>query len=67
MEGKQGQYGLDSKGEKILCPECKDNYIVYNGNYFCDSFFFGCNWGLPHPVIKERDKRICDLLGIDYR
>lgn len=28
------------------CPECNQNTLTYNGNYYCTN----CIWALPHPV-----------------
>lgn len=66
---KAGGYQVFKKGteEEINCPECKDDVIVYNGNYFCAKWNSGnCKWALAHPARSKRDKEICDLLGTDY-
>ena len=57
--------------EEISCPVCKAHPVVYNGNYFCDNWDFPkssgrCDWALPHPAVRKRDRKICDLIGIDY-
>lgn len=77
-EGKQGRYAkVKGRDAKILCPKCQKDYVVYNGNYFCDSWVHRkdertklvegeCDWALPHPATKASDKEICDLIGIDY-
>lgn len=63
--------------DRIKCPKCHSDFIVYNGNYFCDSWVHRrdkrtqlgegeCDWALPHPTITARDRKICDLIGIDY-
>jgi hypothetical protein len=66
---------------KILCPKCGIDYVVYNGNYFCDSWVSRwvhgtnrkrslaegeCDWALAHPATTVADREICDLIGIDY-
>lgn len=77
MNGKQGSYASPAgRTEKILCPKCGEDYVVYNGNYFCDSWVptrnkktlleGECDWALPHPATTKRDRDICDLIGIDY-
>lgn len=73
---KQGWYAKPKgRDEKILCPKCGLDYVVYNGNYFCDSWVYRegrrltegeCDWALAHPSITKRDRDICDLIGIDY-
>lgn len=58
----------------IKCPVCGD-IIVYNGNYFCNSFDAfevrcgdvylnegTCTWALPHPATSNRDKKVIDQL-----
>jgi hypothetical protein len=58
---------LDKNTEEPLrCPKDKQNSIVYNGNYYCSKFNIECDWALAHPARSKRDKRICDLIGIDY-
>jgi len=62
------------------CPECGD-VIVYNGNYFCNSFDAimysrevrdivldegTCDWALPHPATRKQDRAVCRQLGISY-
>jgi hypothetical protein len=67
-KGKQGDYA-HPKGryEKILCPQCGEDFVVYNGNYFCDSLAVGeCDWALAHRANTKRDREFCDLVGIDY-
>jgi hypothetical protein len=58
----------------ITCPACEQAWVVYNGNYFCDNWAFPysgadgeCEWALAHPATTQRDRAICDLIGIDYQ
>jgi hypothetical protein len=59
-----------------LCPQCGD-VIVYNGNFFCNSFdaiewdreardiFLNpgtCDWALPHPMTRRKDREMADKL-----
>lgn len=39
------------------CPKCGES-IVYNGNYFCEDLFNGCDWALPHPARKKADRAL---------
>jgi DNA-directed RNA polymerase subunit RPC12/RpoP len=64
----------DGRETEAICPECGGK-IIYNGNYFCQHWGTviegrriggPCDWALPHPVTQQRDKDICDILGIDY-
>lgn len=50
----------------IECPKCHEQPVVYNGNYFCDGFGLACNWALAHPATSKKDRKVCDLIGIDY-
>lgn len=66
-EGKQGRIVMvQGRDVTIECPVCKDNPVVYNGNYFCDGWGYTCHWALPHPATRKRDREICDLIGVDY-
>jgi len=66
-QGKQGAIvSVKGTDQRIVCPACGDAPIVYNGNYFCDDWGGECDWALPHPATRRRDRDICDLLGIDY-
>ena len=61
---------------RIRCHKCHEDFVVYNGNYFCDSWVYRkpreklfpgeCDWALPHPAVTAADRQICDLIGIDY-
>lgn len=65
--GRQGDFALiKGRDVRIICPGCWDDYIVYNGNYFCDSYGERCDWALPHPARKDADRAVCDLIGVDY-
>lgn len=72
--GKQGRIvSPQGRSGTILCPECGEAPVVYNGNYFCDNWVFPgppeegeCRWALPHPATTKRDREICDLIGVDY-
>lgn len=50
----------------IICPTCGDDFVVYNGNYFCDGWGDTCDWALPHPATDQLDRIVCDLIGISY-
>lgn len=65
-----------AKATTVKCPECGD-VIVYNGNYFCNSFKGieynksvknvvlvpgTCSWALPHPVVRPEDRNVVDQL-----
>jgi hypothetical protein len=66
-EGKQGRMAFQQgTTHGITCPECNARPIVYNGNYFCDGWGDDCDWALPHPAERKRDREICDLIGTDY-
>jgi hypothetical protein len=39
------------------CPQCGGT-ILYNGNYFCEHWRASCDWGLPHPATKKRDREL---------
>ncbi|MEV0445754.1 hypothetical protein AB0I84_20895 [Streptomyces spectabilis] len=60
----------------VKCPECGD-IVVYNGNYFCNSFDAikydreikdislnkgTCLWALPHPATRKKDRNIVEEL-----
>lgn len=60
----------------MKCPECGD-VIVYNGNFFCNSFDAieydkkikdvvkipgTCTWALPAPATRATDKRVIEEL-----
>jgi DNA-directed RNA polymerase subunit RPC12/RpoP len=59
---------IDSCNRTTLerCPECGAR-IVYNGNYFCQAFGRGCDWALPHPARRRRDKDIAVALTGQHR
>ena len=65
-----------AKVTTVKCPKCED-VIVYNGNYFCNSFDAieydkkvkvvviipgTCDWALPHPVFGKKNKDVVDAL-----
>jgi len=65
-----------AKPTTVKCPKCGD-IVVYNGNFFCNSFDAieydkevrdivkvpgTCNWALPIPATRERDKNIVEEL-----
>ena len=69
-EGQPPRVWLDHAGGYLIpnvrCPACGDR-MVYNGNYFCESWNSGlCEWALPHPARHRSDRNVCDQLGIDY-
>ena len=47
------------------CPRC-GSQVVYNGNYFCENWSYDCAWALPHPARSAADRRVCDVVGVDY-
>lgn len=69
------QHILRQEGAKpttVKCPECGD-IVVYNGNYFCNSFDAlrydrklkevvvekgTCTWALPHPATRALDRKV---------
>lgn len=66
----------EDKPTTVRCPKCGD-VIVYNGNFFCNRFerieysrktkdIFRvpgtCDWALPHPVRRKRDREIVNQL-----
>lgn len=77
-----------AKPTTVKCPKCGD-VVVYNGNFFCNSFDAieydkevrdvvlvpgSCDWALPHPVVREKDRNVVEELyyaghipEIDYR
>jgi hypothetical protein len=77
---RQGQQGriISPPGQSegyVSCPVCRQNPVVYNGNYFCDGWVFPgpadpdmgeCQWALAHPATTEIDKKFCDLMGMGY-
>jgi hypothetical protein len=67
MKGVQGDrvryLGSDAF---ILCPKCGQDWVVYNGNYFCDQWGENCDWALAHPAVTKKDRKFCDEVGIDY-
>lgn len=75
-EGRQGRIASPAgRSNAIPCPECGQNPVVYNGNYFCDGWVWPgppvrengeCDWALAHPARSQRDREICDLIGIEY-
>jgi hypothetical protein len=75
-EGRQGRIVSPAgRSGGVSCPECGQNPVVYNGNYFCDGWVFPgpadremgeCEWALPHPATSKRDRDFCDLIGVDY-
>lgn len=75
-QGRQGTIAMVRGATvPITCPECGQNPVVYNGNYFCDGWVYPgppnpeageCEWALPHPATRKRDREVCDLIGIDY-
>jgi hypothetical protein len=72
-QGRQGTLAfVAGRTTGITCPKCKDQPVVYNGNYFCDGYppLEGgpgtCDWALAHPSTSKRDREVCDLIGIDY-
>lgn len=71
-QGRQGRLAL-VKGREvgIECPKCQAFPVVYNGNYFCDNWNHpagpdDCTWALAHPAVSQRDRQVCDLIGIDH-
>jgi hypothetical protein len=74
-KGRQGKLAfVQGTTTGITCPKCKDQPIVYNGNYFCDGYapldFSSagtCDWALAHPARSKRDRAVCDLIGLDYQ
>lgn len=50
----------------VTCPKCKEERVVYNGNYFCDGWGYTCDWALAHPARSKRDRAFCDAVGLDY-
>lgn len=61
-----------ARSTTVKCPKCGD-VVVYNGNFFCNSFTAieydkeigdvvivpsTCNWALPHPAAKLRDRNV---------
>lgn len=74
-QGNQGRLALVAgRNIGITCPKCKNQPVVYNGNYFCDNYppldrvstAGHCDWALAHPARSKRDRAVCDLIGIDY-
>lgn len=64
---KQGDMvSAKDTGNFLICPQCGNAPVVYNGNYFCDNWSGGCDWALAHPALTTQDRRICDLIGIAY-
>jgi hypothetical protein len=76
VSAKQGYVvTVAGRTSRIPCPKCGVDYVVYNGNYFCDSWVYRsggqlaegeCDWALPHPSTTKKDREICDMIGIDY-
>lgn len=65
--GRQGDFVLvKGRDQRIVCPICGDDFIVYSGNYFCDSLGDTCDWALASPAETDHDKAVCDLLGLVY-
>lgn len=73
QDGRQGRIARTKEdSETIACPKCGNAPVVYNGNYFCDSWAYpagpgDCDWALAHPARTVRDRAICDLIGLDYQ
>lgn len=71
-QGAQGRIASPAgRSGQIPCPKCGDFPVVYNGNYFCDNWAYPaeqgwCDWALAHPARSQRDREICDLIGIGY-
>lgn len=74
--GRQGRLvSPTGRSGGVTCPECGQNPVVYNGNYFCDGWVFPgparreegeCEWALAHPATTKQDRAFCDLVGLDY-
>jgi hypothetical protein len=75
-EGRQGRLASPAgRSGTITCPECGQNLVVYNGNYFCEGWVWPgpavreqgeCEWALAHPSTSRRERENCDQIGIDY-
>jgi DNA-directed RNA polymerase subunit RPC12/RpoP len=54
--GGRGARGMNN-GTTTLerCPDCGGR-VIYNGNYFCESWGGPCWWALPHPARRRADR-----------
>lgn len=65
-----------AKATTVKCPVCGD-VIVYNGNFFCNSFEGiehdkdlkdvvlvpgTCKWALPYPVTRDEGRNVVEEL-----